>query len=69
LGAGWLDIGYLLADVGGLILLVSLVVGGIGVSRLRQGKGAGLLKPTLVLSIVLLAAYLVAVWAMAGKPD
>ena len=65
----WLDIGSLLADLGGLILLVSLVVGGIGVYRLRQGKGAGLLKATLVLSLVLLAAYVVAVWAMAGKPS
>ena len=27
----WLGIGYLLADLGGLILLVSVVVGGIGV--------------------------------------
>jgi hypothetical protein len=65
----WLGIGFLLADLGGLILLVSLVVGGIGVYRLREGKGAGLLKATLVLSLVLLAAYVVAVWAMAGKPD
>jgi hypothetical protein len=64
----WLDIGFLLADIGGLILLVSLITGGIGVRRLRQGKGSGLLKTTLVLSIVLLAAYVVAVWAMAGKP-
>jgi len=65
----WIGIGYLLADLGGLILLVSLVVGGIGVYRLRQGKGAGLLKATLILSLILLAAYVVAVWAMAGKPD
>lgn len=65
----WLGIGFLLADLGGLILLVSLVVGGIGVYRLRQGKGSGLLKTTLVLSLVLLAAYVVAAWAMAGKPD
>jgi hypothetical protein len=65
----WLDIGFLLADAGGLILLISLVVGGLGVRRLRQGKGAGLLKATLVLSLILLAAYVVAVWAMAGKPD
>ena len=55
--------------LGGLILLVSLIVGGIGVRRLRDGKGSGLLKATLVLSLVLLAAYVVAVWAMAGKPD
>ncbi len=64
----WLGIGFLLADLGALILLVSLICGGFGVYRLRQGKGAGLLKATLVLSIVLLAAYVVAVWAMAGKP-
>jgi ABC-type maltose transport system permease subunit len=65
----WLDIGVILADAGGLILLVSLIVGGFGVRRMRAGKGAGLLKATLVLSIVLLGAYLVAVWAMAGKPS
>jgi hypothetical protein len=64
----WLDIGSLIADVGGVVLLVSLIAGGVGVRRLRGGKGAGLLKATLVLSIVLLAAYVVAVWAMAGKP-
>jgi hypothetical protein len=65
----WLGIGFLVADLGGLILIVSLIVGGIGVYRLRKGKGSGLLKVTLVLSFVLLAAYLVAAWAMAGKPD
>ena len=65
----WLDIGFLLADIGGLILLVSLVAGGFGVYRLRAGKGSGLLKATLWLSLLLLAAYVVAVWAMAGKPD
>ena len=65
----WLDIGSVIADAGGLILLVSLVAGGVGVSRLRAGKGAGLLRVTLVLSVVLLAAYAVAVWAMSGKPS
>ena len=65
----WLNIGFILADAGGLILLVSLIVGGIGVRRLRAGQGATLLKTTLVLSFVLLGAYVVAVWAMAGKPS
>ena len=65
----WLGIGYVVANVGGLVFLVSLIVGGVGVYRLREGKGSGLLKATLVLSLVLLAAYVVAVWAMAGKPD
>jgi hypothetical protein len=65
----WLGIGWITADLGGLILLVSLIVGGIGVYRLRTDKGTAFLKATLVLSLVLLAAYVVAVWAMAGKPD
>jgi hypothetical protein len=63
----WLSIGFITADAGGLILLVSLIVGGIGLRRLRAGNGSGLLKATLILSLVLLAAYLVAVWAMTGK--
>ena len=65
----WLGIGFLLAEGGGLLLLISLIVGGIGVRKVRNGGGAGLLKATLVLSVVLLAAYVVAVWAMAGKPN
>jgi hypothetical protein len=65
----WLAIGGFVADAGGPILLVSLLVGGVGVYRLREGKGSGLLRATMVLSLVLLAAYVVAVWAMAGKPD
>jgi hypothetical protein len=65
----WLNIGFILADLGGLILLISLVVGGIGVRRLRDGRGSGLLRTTLVLSVVLLGVYVVAIWAMAGKPS
>jgi hypothetical protein len=64
----WLTIGALVADLGGLVLVVSLVVGGIGMYRMRDGRGSGLLKATLLLSVILLAAYVVAVWAMAGKP-
>ena len=64
----WLGIGYVLADAGGLILLISLITGGIGVRRLKAGGGSGLLKATLILALVLLAAYVVAAWAMA-KPD
>jgi hypothetical protein len=65
----WLGIGYVLADLGGLILLLALVAGGVGVRRLRDGRGAGLLRVTLILSLVALAAYVVAVWAMTGKPE
>jgi hypothetical protein len=65
----WLGIGYVVADGGGLLLLASLIAGGIGVRKLRGGGGAGLLKASTVISLLLIAAYVVAVWAMAGKPD
>jgi len=66
----WLEIGFVVADWGGLLFLLSLVLGGIGVRRLRDGKGgAGLLRATMVISLVLIVAYVVAVWAMTGKPS
>jgi hypothetical protein len=64
----WLGIGYLTADLGGLLLLVGLVAGGIGVRRLRDGGGTGLLRVSTLVSVLLVAAYVVTVWAMAGKP-
>jgi hypothetical protein len=64
----WLDIGFVVADGGAIVLLIALIVGGIGVYRMREGKGEGLLKVTMVLAFILLAAYVVAAWAMAGKP-
>jgi hypothetical protein len=67
----WLDIGFIVADWGALLFLIALVVGGIGVSRLRQGKGGStlLLRSTMVISLVLAVGYVVAVWAMTGKPN
>ena len=65
----WVGIGYITADAGALLLLVSLIVGGIGVRRLRSGGGSGLLKASMVISILLLAAYVVTIWAMAAKPS
>jgi hypothetical protein len=65
----WIAIGGVTADIGGVIFLLSLVAGGIGLRRLNQGRGAGLLKATMWIGLVMLAAYVVAVWAMAGKPD
>ena len=64
----WIGIGFLTADIGGIVFLISLVLGGIGLYRLRRG-GAGFLRASMVLSFVLLAAYVVTVWAMGGKPD
>jgi hypothetical protein len=66
----WLGIGFIVADLGGLLLLVALALGGLGIYRLRRGTGGTLLlRLTLVASLILILAYVVAVWAMTGKPN
>jgi len=65
----WLRIGFGVADWGGLLFLVGLLVGGIAIRRLRHGEGSGLLKVTMGITIVLAIGYVVAVWAMTGKPN
>lgn len=64
----WIGIGFGTADVGALLLLIALVLGAVGLRRSRRGDGDGLLRASGVIALVLLAAYVVAVWAMAGKP-
>ena len=65
----WIGIGFIVADLGALLVLIALIIGGIGVRRLDSGGGQGLLKAAMVIAWLVLAAALVAVWAMAGKPD
>jgi ABC-type sugar transport system permease subunit len=67
--AAWTTIGFLVVEVGALLMLTALVLGGVGVYRLRDGKGRGLLRAAMVLSLVLLAAVVVAAWAMSAKPE
>ena len=64
----WLGIGYIVADLGALLVLIALILGGIGVRRLKDGRGTGLLKATMAIAWLVLAAAVVAVWAMSGKP-
>jgi hypothetical protein len=59
----WLNIGFMTADGGGFFLLVSLIIGGVA---LRRG-GSRLLQANAVISVVLVAAYVVTIWAMGGK--
>jgi hypothetical protein len=67
----WLGVGYLLADAGFVILLVTILLAGLGVRRVRRpGATANLLgRIATPLAMILLIAYLVAVWAMTTKPD
>lgn len=68
---GWVDIGYLTADAGGLLLLISIILTGIGVRRLRRPDAGPsvLARIGAVLTVLILIAYIVAVWAMTAKPD
>ncbi len=67
--SAWLGIGYITADLGALLLLVSIVLAIIGLRRTRRGGGTGLGRAVGIISLLLLAAYVVAVWAMTVKPD
>lgn len=64
----WLDIGYFTADIGGIVLLIALVLGGLGIRQARSGRGDALLNASTVLAAALIAVYVVSVWAMGGKP-
>lgn len=66
----WLRIGFGVADYGGILFLVALVIGGVAMRRLRRGKnGTGLLRATTGIAVVIALAFVVAVWAMTGKPN
>jgi hypothetical protein len=65
----WLSIGYMTADGGGLLLLIALILGGIGLRKARKGGGDGLLKTSSVIATLLVAVYVVTIWAMGGKPS
>ncbi|HUC35384.1 MAG TPA: hypothetical protein VMR48_06795 [Gaiellaceae bacterium] len=66
----WLGVGYITADLGGLLLLISVVLAGFGARRLARANGGSnmLARSAGVLALVVLALYLVALWAMTAKP-
>ena len=67
----WLGIGYLTADLGGILLLIPIILAGLGARRLRRSEGSKsvLTRIAMPLATLLLIAYVVAVWAMTTKPD
>jgi hypothetical protein len=64
----WVGIGFITSDLGAILLLLALILGGIGLRRSRTGGGQGLLKASSVIATLLVAAYIVAIWAMGAKP-
>jgi hypothetical protein len=61
----WVDIGYLVADGGLLLLLIATVLTGMASRRATTG---GLVRTANVLTLIVIAGYAVALWAMTAKP-
>ena len=65
----WLGIGWVVTDIGIVVLLISIILAGIGVRRLKRGRTSNVLgRIATPLVTLLLIAYFVAVWAMTAKP-
>jgi hypothetical protein len=62
---GWLGTGYIVSDAGVLFLLLSLIFGWLSVRKPDRGWPA---RTVLALALIYLAALLVAMFAMSGKP-
>lgn len=61
----WLEIGFIVADLGLLLFVVALICAGIAARR----SSAGLARAAAIIGALILVGMLVAVWAMGGKPD
>jgi hypothetical protein len=78
---GWVDAGYMISDTTFVLLVAATVCAGVAARRAarvqagggragRAGAGsAGLGRAVVVLVGIALAAYVVAIWAMATKPS
>jgi hypothetical protein len=66
----WLNIGFTMADLGFVLLIVSTVIGGLVVRRIRRNGTGPWISARIATGLVslLLIGYLVAVWAMTTKP-
>ena len=66
---GWIGIGYGTADLGGILILIATILTWLGARRLRSGGGGGLAKAGTVLATLVVALYVIAIWAMTTKPS
>ena len=60
----WVGVGYAVADLGALLLVITLVLAGIASRRSKSGLG----RAAGVTAAICLVGWLVAVWAMGAKP-
>lgn len=68
---GWIGIGYIISDLGLLLIIIATVLSGLAARRIRTNPdGPSLMtRISMALTFVLIAAYVVAVWAMTTKPS
>jgi hypothetical protein len=65
----WINIGYMVTDVGLLVLIAITVLAGLASRRAqRGGEPVRLVRWAEALTLLLIVAYAVALWAMATKP-
>jgi hypothetical protein len=67
----WVGIGFTVSDFGLLLLIIGIVLTGLAARRAKQGQsvaGSTGLRVATILTGVLVAAYVVAIWAMTTKP-
>ena len=65
----WVDIGFMSAEPGLLLLIIATVLAGLAMRRARRGGAVGAgVKVAAVLASVMVAAYVITTWAMTTKP-
>jgi hypothetical protein len=66
----WIGIGFTMSDLGFVLLIVLLVIGGLVVRRINRDESGPWISARIATGLVslLLIGYLVAVWAMTTKP-
>ena len=64
-GSGWLGVGYVVGDVGFVLLVAAMILGAVGVRRPGRNWPIGAVA---VLTGVYFVALIVAMVAMTGKP-
>ena len=67
----WVGIGYITSDLGLLLIIITTVLSGLAARRIRLNPdGQSLMtRISMALTFILIAAYVVAVWAMTTKPS
>jgi hypothetical protein len=68
----WIGIGFMISDIGAILVVVATVAAGLALRRARRAESAGRGGPGAAVAAwvvaVLVVAYVVAIWAMATKP-